>query len=407
MLAESRVEQSFNERLFAGLLDYETLFHGTGAEYHLMPKNFHPGSRRYDDFSLGFFGPDGGETRVSAELKSPDCNLDAPQPDYRDVSPVQQAHRAAGKSNSVEWILVSNFDEIRLYRAGDLSRYQVVMLSDIVTVAGFRRAYALLSQSTLVGEKGRPSPLSLLFHGATTMLIPKKHRRIRLIHEALATRESAEEPLLHRMNDALVANREHLSADEWRQLDTPRLEDERLVATATSEDPDERSAFRLELTRRGQLCLSEYVEETAGVSEPVAIDAELIARRIAAFAVFSKQVLLEAFDPDSVRFSWSLEDVARSRCYGPNGWAGGANGLKFEMPATIETCRYPLTAVVLDEITPSHLPRLVGDVVREILFPYEGRRDDRPGIIRLRPADEDVQACIGTSIERCANGLYG
>ncbi len=79
-LTEKRVEQSFNEQLFAFVLDYRTLLSHEPGEFHLLPQNF-AGGKRFDDFSLGFFGTGEAEPRVlaSAEFKSPGCDLDKPQ----------------------------------------------------------------------------------------------------------------------------------------------------------------------------------------------------------------------------------------------------------------------------------------------------------------------------------------
>ena len=38
VLTETRIEQSFNERLFADLLGYRTLFSHGGGDYELVPK---------------------------------------------------------------------------------------------------------------------------------------------------------------------------------------------------------------------------------------------------------------------------------------------------------------------------------------------------------------------------------
>ena len=76
-LVETRVEQSFNEQLFAEVFDYRTLFRDGAGSYHLKPKGYSSLTRQYNDFSLGFFGPgDAGEERVSAELKGLSIDLD-------------------------------------------------------------------------------------------------------------------------------------------------------------------------------------------------------------------------------------------------------------------------------------------------------------------------------------------
>ena len=81
-LTEKRIEQSFNEQLFAQIFDYKTLLRDGEGEYHLLPQNYrNVGSGgTYDDFSLGFFSPLEKVALATAELKSPGTDLDAIQP---------------------------------------------------------------------------------------------------------------------------------------------------------------------------------------------------------------------------------------------------------------------------------------------------------------------------------------
>src|ERR1700733_13284150 len=74
--SESRVEQSFNEQLFARIFGYRTLFSHESLPYHLRPKNYASGTRRYDDFSLGiFWGDERDRVVASAEFKDPGTDL--------------------------------------------------------------------------------------------------------------------------------------------------------------------------------------------------------------------------------------------------------------------------------------------------------------------------------------------
>src|SRR5437899_1536169 len=50
-VSETRIEQSFNERLFAELFGYRTLLRDGAGHYHLRPKTYYENGR-YDDFSL-------------------------------------------------------------------------------------------------------------------------------------------------------------------------------------------------------------------------------------------------------------------------------------------------------------------------------------------------------------------
>lgn len=94
-LPETRVEQSFNEHLFAEVFDYSTLLMHGASNYHLQPKQ-PTAAGAYSDFSLGFFGPAGGTPHVHAELKGYRQQLDDPQPsgNHVGITPVRQAFNA-------------------------------------------------------------------------------------------------------------------------------------------------------------------------------------------------------------------------------------------------------------------------------------------------------------------------
>lgn len=116
-LPETRVEQSFNEQLFAAILGYRTLLsHDGGGQFHLLPKNA-AGPNRFDDFSLGFFGRTNPLVTVRAEFKSPGHDLDTPQHGrgYDGQSAVEQAFDTALRKEHCRWVIVSNFRELRLY----------------------------------------------------------------------------------------------------------------------------------------------------------------------------------------------------------------------------------------------------------------------------------------------------
>lgn len=72
------------------------------------------------DGVLGFFTLDHGEkdVRVVIELKRPGADLDERQDRKQDRrTPVDQAFSYAHKFDAVDWVIVSNFSELRLYHA--------------------------------------------------------------------------------------------------------------------------------------------------------------------------------------------------------------------------------------------------------------------------------------------------
>ena len=82
------------------------------------------------DGTLGFFDSKGKkDIRALIELKGANINLDARQKRAGDTrSAVEQAFGYAPKyGRDCHWIIVSNFKEIRLYRANSMLEYQVFL----------------------------------------------------------------------------------------------------------------------------------------------------------------------------------------------------------------------------------------------------------------------------------------
>jgi hypothetical protein len=116
---ETQIEQAFNTAFFVELLGYKPI--GGAREHNLVPKRSGDG-RDVPDFVLGRFNAAGGVEKWVAvgEIKGLRTNLDLPQASrFSRETPVEQAFRYATKSKiGVEWVIVTNFQEIRLYRNG-------------------------------------------------------------------------------------------------------------------------------------------------------------------------------------------------------------------------------------------------------------------------------------------------
>jgi len=160
---ETRVEQSWNEQLFARVLGYQTLLSHDCLPFHLLPKNRI--GNRYDDFSLGHFGL--GEDRVvaSAELKDPHTDLDRPQAgaNYAGRTPVEQAFLAARSAGSCRFVLVSNFDELRLYDiSNNLNPIAVAHVADVDTRRDLANLQSHFDYSAIIGTARREPDMALV-----------------------------------------------------------------------------------------------------------------------------------------------------------------------------------------------------------------------------------------------------
>lgn len=159
--SESNVEQSWNEQVFARVLDYRTQFSHDRLPFHLKPKSYQGGY--FPDFVLGFFGV--GEDRVmaAAELKGPLADLDRPQGEkYGNLTAVEQAFRAARAEPACRWVIVSNLKELRLYDVtNELAPLLVADLGAITDALDLALLQAVLGRSALLGDERHPPELAM------------------------------------------------------------------------------------------------------------------------------------------------------------------------------------------------------------------------------------------------------
>ncbi len=110
------------------------------------------------DGVLGFFDKDGKkDIRAVIELKGAKVPLDQRQKRVGDTrTPVEQAFNYAPKyGKNCQWVIVSNYKEIRLYRANDMTEYQVFFLKDLRNDLEFKKFIYVLSFFALVGTDKR------------------------------------------------------------------------------------------------------------------------------------------------------------------------------------------------------------------------------------------------------------
>lgn len=110
------------------------------------------------DGVLGFFDVDGKEdVRAVIELKGAKVSLDVRQKRAGDTrSPVEQAFGYAPKyGSSCQWVIVSNYKEIRLYRQNEMNEYQVFFLENLKDDLEFKKFIYVLSFYSLVGTENK------------------------------------------------------------------------------------------------------------------------------------------------------------------------------------------------------------------------------------------------------------
>lgn len=117
------------------------------------------------DGVLGFFDADGKkDVRAVIELKGAKVSLDVRQKRTGDArTPVEQAFNYAPKyGKNCQWVIVSNYKEIRLYRSNDMTEYQVFFLEKLKDDLEFKKFIYILSFYALVGtEKKKAKTIEL------------------------------------------------------------------------------------------------------------------------------------------------------------------------------------------------------------------------------------------------------
>ena len=110
------------------------------------------------DGVIGFFDVNGkDDVRAVIELKVPTIYLYQRQKRSVDTrTPVEQAFNYAPKyGKNCQWVIVSNYKEIRLYRSNDMTEYEVFFLENLKDDLEFQKFIYILSFEALVGTANK------------------------------------------------------------------------------------------------------------------------------------------------------------------------------------------------------------------------------------------------------------
>lgn len=166
---EIQVQSSFLNLFFNIILGYSEM-HDNSDEWFLMNEAKTELDGTKADGALGYFTKDekSNVTRAVIELKDAKTPLDKKQSTRKDYdSPISQAFSYSSKFDRCDWIIVSNFKEIRLYNKergqGYFETFEILNLSD---EKEFKRFYFLLCKQNLL-DKNRNSLLDTLVKDTT------------------------------------------------------------------------------------------------------------------------------------------------------------------------------------------------------------------------------------------------
>lgn len=164
---ETSLEQAFNNQLFSEFLGYQ-LYPGEKDQWSAWPKP--PTSRtklsKEPDLLLGDFGNEHFTCMAVVELKRPGTSLDAPQKNYGNKSPVEQAFDYAAALPECRWVIVSDMATLRLYHGDSLDYCHEIDLARAANNPDdLKNLYFLLSYDCLVRD-GEDSSLFRLFNAS-------------------------------------------------------------------------------------------------------------------------------------------------------------------------------------------------------------------------------------------------
>lgn len=165
-LNEKRLQAAFLKAIFEDILGYENT--PQKDEWTLDIEATTDIDAKHPDGILGFFERiDNEEIRgheAVIELKGPQVSLDRDQKRQGTTykSPVDQAFSYTNKLDKCQWVIVSNFMEIRLYKVGRSKEYfEVFLLDDLDDIEEFKKFYYLLSKEHLISKSGKSVTLEL------------------------------------------------------------------------------------------------------------------------------------------------------------------------------------------------------------------------------------------------------
>jgi len=159
---EKSLQGEFLMDFFRDLLGYKSI---TGPANGVYSFEQHPGTefdRNEPDARLGFFGKM-NVTRVVVELKDATTNLDKKQASCESkLTPVEQAFGYVSGYDRCDWIIVSNFKELRLYhKSRGRGFYEKFDVLELGKPEEFRKFYFCLCPHNL-NNNDQNAPMDLL-----------------------------------------------------------------------------------------------------------------------------------------------------------------------------------------------------------------------------------------------------
>jgi type I restriction-modification system DNA methylase subunit len=153
---EKSVQGLFLQKFFNEILGYTDKASGE-SEYNLIAEPKTEVDAQKADGSLGFFNATEKTTKAILELKDAKTQLDKKQQGReKGYTPIEQAYLYATKFDRCDWIIVSNFREVRIYnKQRTQDYYEKFDVLELHQEDEFKRFYYLLYKSNLISKEGK------------------------------------------------------------------------------------------------------------------------------------------------------------------------------------------------------------------------------------------------------------
>ena len=127
---ETQLQTDFINEIFGAICEYA--YKRGEKEINLEKEEKTELDGQKPDGILGFFTSKNKDVRVIIELKDSKTDLDKNENRVNDKrSPVEQAFSYVSKYQGIEWVIVSNFKEIRLYKASYAGQYHSFTIEEL------------------------------------------------------------------------------------------------------------------------------------------------------------------------------------------------------------------------------------------------------------------------------------
>ncbi len=160
--SESQCEQAFNQSFFIEILGYKGF---PNEIYTIDPKGNVEAGGQKPDAILGYFSEEKRRVIAVVEIKDVNTSLDKSQKREGSLSPVQQAFKYKPQYKECDFVIATNFFEIRLLKDNQLD-FESFTLESLVDPKDnyfqFRKFYYLLNAENFIAKSGETNTLKLL-----------------------------------------------------------------------------------------------------------------------------------------------------------------------------------------------------------------------------------------------------